>query len=77
MKSKATGCGSISAIFSSIVLLCFSSIIIVIIVITTATTMDYLTLENPHGSEITGWHQVGDICVSWVGRSVKPWLEPS
>ena len=31
MKSKAAGCGSISAVISSIVLLCVSSIIIVII----------------------------------------------
>ena len=29
MKSKATGCGSISTVFFSIVLLCVSSIIIV------------------------------------------------
>ena len=33
MKSKATGCGSISTVFSNIVLLCVSSIIIVIILI--------------------------------------------
>ena len=33
MKSKATGCGSISTVFSSIVLLCISSIIIIIIII--------------------------------------------
>ena len=33
MKSKATGCGSISTVFSSIVLLCVSSIIIIIITI--------------------------------------------
>ena len=29
MKSKATGCGSISTVFSSIVLLCVRSIIII------------------------------------------------
>ena len=33
MKSKATGCGSISTVFSSIVLLCVSIIIIIIIII--------------------------------------------
>ena len=33
MKSKATGCGSISTVFSSIVLLCVSTIIIIIIII--------------------------------------------
>ena len=32
MKSKATGCGMISTIFSSIVLLCVSSIIIMMII---------------------------------------------
>ena len=32
MKSKTTGCGSISTVFSSIVLLCISSIIIIIII---------------------------------------------
>ena len=32
MKSKATGCGSISTVFSGIVLLCFSSMIIIIII---------------------------------------------
>ena len=35
MKSKATGCGSISTVFSSIVLLCVSSIVIIIIKIIT------------------------------------------
>ena len=33
MKSKATGCGLIIAVFSSIVLQCVSSIIIMIIII--------------------------------------------
>ena len=33
MKSKATGCGSISTVISSIVLLCVSSIIIIIVII--------------------------------------------
>ena len=33
MKSKAAGCGSISTVISSIVLLCVSSIIIIIITI--------------------------------------------
>ena len=33
MKSKATGCGSISTVFSSVVLLCVSSIIIVVVVV--------------------------------------------
>ena len=33
MKSKTTGCGSISAIFSSIVLMCVCSVIITIIII--------------------------------------------
>ena len=33
MKSKATGCRSISTAFSSIVLLCVSSIIIIILII--------------------------------------------
>ena len=37
MKSKATGCGSISTVFSSIVLLCVSSIIIIIIIIIVGT----------------------------------------
>ena len=32
MKSKAAGCGSISAVISGIVLLCVSSIIIIIII---------------------------------------------
>ena len=32
MKSKVTGCGSISTVFSSIVLLCVSSIVIIIII---------------------------------------------
>ena len=32
MKSKATGCGSISKVFSIIVLLCVNSIIIIIII---------------------------------------------
>ena len=31
LKSKATGCGSISTVFTSIVLLCVSSLIIIII----------------------------------------------
>ena len=35
MKSKATGCGSISTIFSSIILLCVSSTTTAIIIITT------------------------------------------
>ena len=33
MKSKATGCGSISTVFSNIVLLCVSTIIIIVIII--------------------------------------------
>ena len=33
LKSKAIGCGSISKVFSSVVLLCVSSIIIIIIII--------------------------------------------
>ena len=33
MKSKATRCGSVSTVFSSMVLLCVSSIIIIIIII--------------------------------------------
>ena len=33
MKSKATGCGLISTVFSSIVLLCVSSITIITIII--------------------------------------------
>ena len=33
MKSKATGCGSISTVFSSLVLLCISLRIIVIIIL--------------------------------------------
>ena len=33
MKSKATGCGSISTVFCSIVLMCVSSIIIVTITV--------------------------------------------
>ena len=33
MKSKATGCGSVLAIFSRIVLLCVSSIIVIMIII--------------------------------------------
>ena len=32
MKSKATGCGSISTVFPSIVLQCVSSIIVIIVV---------------------------------------------
>ena len=40
MKSKAAGCGSISIVISSIVLLCVSSIIIIItIIIIIATTI--------------------------------------
>ena len=34
MKSKVTGCGSISTVFFSIVLLCVSSMIIIIAIIT-------------------------------------------
>ena len=33
MKSKATGCGSISTVFSNIVLLCVSTIIIIVIIL--------------------------------------------
>ena len=42
LKSKATGCGSISSVFSSILLLCFRSmmmIIIIMIIIITKTTI--------------------------------------
>ena len=54
MKSKATtGCGSISSVFSIIVLLCVSSIIIIIIITTTTTTTTIITkIINPHGLEI-------------------------
>ena len=37
MKSKATGCGSISTVFSSIVLLCVSIVIIIIVIIIAVT----------------------------------------
>ena len=30
--------------------------------------------SNPRGSEILVWHVVGDSCVSWVERTLKPWL---
>ena len=45
MKSKATGCGSISAVFSNIALLCISSmmIIIIIIIIIITTTIIIIT----------------------------------
>ena len=53
MKSKATtGCGSISSVFSIIVLLCVSSIIIIIITTTTTTTTTITKIINPHGLEI-------------------------
>ena len=52
MKSKATGCGSISKVFSIIVLLCVSSIIIIIITTTTTTTTIITKIINPHGLEI-------------------------
>ena len=52
MKSKATtGCGSISSVFSIIVLLCVSSIIIIITTTTTTTTI-ITKIINPHGLEI-------------------------
>ena len=41
LKSKATGCGSISTVFSNIVLLCVSSIIIIIIIIITIIIQNY------------------------------------
>ena len=42
MKSKAAGCGSISAVFSIIVLLCVSSIIIITIIIIIIIIIKYL-----------------------------------
>ena len=39
MKSKGTGCGSISTVFPSIVLVCVSIIIIIIIIIIIMTIM--------------------------------------
>ena len=30
--------------------------------------------NKPCGSEILGWHPAGDSCVSWGGRTLKPWL---
>ena len=42
MKSKATGCGSISTAFSSIVLLCVSSIIILLIIITSTIIIEII-----------------------------------
>ena len=39
MKYRAAGCGSISAVISSIVLLCLSSIIIIIIIIIIITVI--------------------------------------
>ena len=45
MKSKDTGCGSISTVISSIVLLCVSSIIVIIIMIIIITIIIIITLE--------------------------------
>ena len=45
MKSKATGCGSISTVFSRIVLLCISSIIIIIIIIITTITIIIIIIK--------------------------------
>ena len=50
MKSKATGCGSVSAVFSSMVLLCVRSIIMIIkiiIIITIITTIIMIIIKNP------------------------------
>ena len=44
MKSKATGCGSISTVFSSLALLCVSSIIIIIIIIIMMMIMIIVTI---------------------------------
>ena len=46
MKSKATGCGSISTVFSNIVLLCVSSIIIVIILIIIIIIIKIIANDN-------------------------------
>ena len=46
LKSKATGCGSISIVFSSIVLLRVSSIIIIIIIIIIIKKLSEKTLET-------------------------------
>ena len=46
MKSKATGCGSISTVFSGIVLLCFSSMIIIIIIMMMMMMMMMIALYS-------------------------------
>ena len=47
MKSKATGCGSVSTVISSIVLLCISSIIILIIKIVILIEIDsYIIIKE-------------------------------
>ena len=33
-----------------------------------------IIIINPCGSESLGWHLAGDSHVSWVGRTLKPWL---
>ena len=43
MKSKTVGCGSISTVFPSIVLLCVSSIIVIIIITKTITIITATT----------------------------------
>ena len=46
MKSKAAGCGSISTVIYSIVLLCISSIIIIIIIITIIIIIIIITIKT-------------------------------
>ena len=51
MKSKATGCGSISTVFSSIVLLCVRSIIIRKIVILIVINSYTIIKDNDNESD--------------------------
>ena len=46
MKSKATGRGSISTVFSSIILLCGSSILIIMIIIIKIITATIIKTKN-------------------------------
>ena len=52
MKSKATGCGSVSAVFSSMVLLCVMSIIMIIkIIMIIITTIIMIIIKTPVASK--------------------------
>ena len=52
MKSKATGCGSIATVFSSIVLLCVSSTTIIIIIIIIIIIVVIITKQNMKPKDI-------------------------